>query len=209
MQPPACSSNAVSAAAALSRTASRTGPPLTGHQPAHHVGVGLGITPAQGTVGRGGEVERGGVDPVGTTCPSRTTQTAEVVAVVSSSRPSSPRKTRARRPRRAITSARTGAMRASAHPMAEAAGRAGLLSGPRKLNTVPMPISRRGPATCRMPGWNTGAKKKPIPASATQRTTPAAGRSITTPSASSTSADPDDDDAARLPCLATGHRRPR
>src|SRR5215203_3002144 len=55
-----------------------------------------------------------------------------------------------------------------------------------------------------MPGWNTGAKKKPIPASSTHRATPSAGSSMTTPSASSTSAAPDDDDAARPPCLATG-----
>src|SRR4028119_170715 len=43
-----------------------------------------------------------------------------------------------------------------------------------------------------------------MPASRTQRTTAGAGRSMTTPRASSTSADPDDDEAARLPCLATG-----
>jgi hypothetical protein len=127
-----------------------------------------------------------------------------VVAVVSSSRPSSPRNTSARLPRPAITAATTGAIRRSAQPMAPATGRAGLVSGPRKLKTVPMPSSRRGTAACRKPGWNTGAKKNPMPASSTQRATPAAGRSMTTPRASSTSAVPDAEDAARLPCLATG-----
>ena len=128
--------------------------------------------------------------------------------MVSSSRPSSPRKTRARPPRAARTSAITGAIRRSAQPTAAATGRAGLVSGPRKLKTVGMPISRRGAPACRMPGWNTGAKKNPMPASCTQRATAGAGRSIATPSASSTSAAPEDDDAARPPCLATGTPAP-
>ena len=40
----------------------------------------------------------------------------------------------------------TGAIRGSAQPIAAATGRAGLVSGPRKLKTVAMPISRRGAA---------------------------------------------------------------
>ena len=72
----------------------------------------------------------------GVTSPSRTTHTDDVVAVVSSSRPSSPRKTRARPPRAASTPAMTGAIRGSAQPIAAATGRAGLVSGPRKLKTV-------------------------------------------------------------------------
>ena len=47
-----------------------------------------------------------------------------------------------------------------------------------------------------------------MPASARQRSTPAASRSIRTPSASSRSAEPQIDDAARLPCLATGTPAP-
>ncbi len=54
-----------------------------------------------------------------------------------------------------------------------------------------------------MEAWKRGAKQKPIPASATQRATPSGPRSITTPRASSRSADPHDDEAARLPCLQT------
>jgi hypothetical protein len=60
----------------------------------------------------------------------------DVVAVVSSSSPSSPRTTSADTPRRANTSAITPAIRASAQPMAWAPGWAGLVSGPRKLNAV-------------------------------------------------------------------------
>src|SRR3954469_1238546 len=201
---PPRSSNAVSAAAALSRTASRTGPGSPSTSRRKTAALNAGSPPRSAPSGGTARPRAKGSTRSGSTSPSRTTQTDDVVAVVSSSRPSSPRKTIARVPRPASTAARTGAMRRSAQPMAAATGRAGLVSGPRKLKTVPMPISRRGAPVCRKPGWKTGAKKKPIPASCTQRATPGAGRSMTTPSASSTSADPDDDDAARLPCLATG-----
>ena len=50
--------------------------------------------------------------------------------------------------------------------------------------------------------------RKPMPASSTQRRTPSGDSEITTPSASSTSALPHRDEAARLPCLATGHPAP-
>ena len=67
--------------------------------------------------------------------------------VVISSRPSSPRNTKASCPRRANT---LGHQRRHARhrrqPIADAAGCAGLVSGPRKLNAVGMPSSRRGTA---------------------------------------------------------------
>ena len=49
---------------------------------------------------------------------------------------------------------------------------------------------------------------KPMPASRMQAPTCSASRSILTPSACSTSAAPDFDDSARLPCLATGTPAP-
>src|SRR6187455_3638093 len=49
---------------------------------------------------------------------------------------------------------------------------------------------------------------KPMPASATQRPTRAGAMSIFTPSEDSTSAAPERDDNARLPCLATGTPQP-
>src|SRR5215470_18471074 len=49
---------------------------------------------------------------------------------------------------------------------------------------------------------------KPIPASRTQRPTCSGFRSILTPSEASTSAAPERDDKARLPCLATGTPAP-
>ncbi len=45
-----------------------------------------------------------------------------------------------------------GAIRASAQPTAPARGWAGLVSGPRKLKAVGMPISRRGTPAWRRPG---------------------------------------------------------
>src|SRR3977135_3313607 len=49
---------------------------------------------------------------------------------------------------------------------------------------------------------------KPMPVSATQRPTWAGGMSILTPSEDNTSAAPERDDNARLPCLATGTPQP-
>ena len=80
---------------------------------------------------------------------------------------------------------------------------AGLASGPRKLNVVGAPSSRRTGAAKRMAGWKRCAKQNPMPASRTHRATPSGPRSITTPSASSTSVEPHCDDDARPPCLAT------
>ena len=137
-----------------------------------------------------------------------TSNTVEMPVVVSSSRPSSPRKTFARTPRRASTSAISGSMRSSDTPTTCANGRAGFVSGPRKLKTVGTRSSRRTGAAFPAAGWNTGANMKPMPASARHRCTPPASRSILTPSASSTSAEPQCDDAARLPCLATGTPAP-
>src|SRR3954447_19415156 len=49
---------------------------------------------------------------------------------------------------------------------------------------------------------------KPMPVSATQRPTWSGGMSILTPSEDSTSAAPERDDSARLPCVATGTAQP-
>ena len=137
------------------------------------------------------------------TAPPLTAHTLEVVVVVSSSRPSSPRKTQASTPRWAKTPAITGAIRRSAQPMACAAGLAGFAIGPRKLKLVPTPSSLRAVAACRRAGWKAAAKQKVMPASSATRPTSAAGRSSRMPSCSSTSALPALEDAERLPCLTT------
>ncbi len=88
---------------------------------------------------------------------------------VSSSRPSSPRNTLARTPRRARTSAISGSIRSSDTPTTWANGRAGFVSGPRKLKTVGTRSSPRTGPACLAAGWNTGANMNPIPASARHR----------------------------------------
>src|SRR5262245_9061876 len=117
--------------------------------------------------------------------------------------PSPPRTTNARVPRADSTPATTGSIRASATPTTCPAGRAGFVRGPRKLNTVGMPISLRGTAAWAIAGWKTGANMNAMPHSRRHRATPSGGSATLTPSASSRSADPHREDAARLPCFAT------
>src|SRR5437867_1656089 len=71
------------------------------------------------------------------------------------------------------------------------------------LNTVRTPISRRAAITCFIAVWRSGAYRKPIPTSSTQRATFCGGRSRLMPSVSTTSAEPQSEDTERLPCLAT------
>ena len=158
--------SATSAAAALS--SDRVAHRARSRRPAPpgHRGVVRAVAAAQRSGRRPRDPELGRVEPVlARPAPSATTQTRDVVVVVSSSRPSSPRNTRAERPRPASTSAITGAIRSSATPIADADGRAGLVSGPRKLNTVGTPSSLRAAAAWRIAGWKTGAKQKPMPTS--------------------------------------------
>ncbi|KKO60751.1 hypothetical protein WR43_22050 [Mycolicibacter arupensis] len=81
--------------------------------------------------------------------PACTRQIVLVVVVVSSSRPSSPCTTSTLERRAAKTPAITSASSPNAHPINPACGRAGLVSGPNRLNTVGTPISRRATEACR------------------------------------------------------------
>ena len=81
---------------------------------------------------------------------------------------------------------------------------AGLDRGPSRLKIVRVANSTRVGPTFFIAGWCEGANMKPIPASWTQRPTCSGLRSIFTPSEDNTSAEPERDDSARLPCLATG-----
>src|ERR1700754_3700261 len=81
---------------------------------------------------------------------------------------------------------------------------AGLASGPNRLKIVRVASSTRVGPTFFQAGWCEGANMKTIPVSATQRPTCSGVISILTPSDDSTSAAPERDDSARLPCLATG-----
>ena len=80
---------------------------------------------------------------------------------------------------------------------------AGLVNGPKMLNTVRMPISRRTGPAWRMEGWNAWANMNPMPLSRMHRSTPSGVSSTCTPSSSNTSALPQVPDAALLPCFAT------
>ncbi|BBX96905.1 hypothetical protein MLAC_21990 [Mycobacterium lacus] len=75
--------------------------------------------------------------------PACTRQIVLVVVVVNSSSPSSPCTTSTLQRRAANTPAITSARSAKAQPINPARGQAGLVSGPRRLNTVGTPISRR------------------------------------------------------------------
>ena len=118
-------------------------PGLAGQHTSYDVGVVRRVLAPQILGGPWGMPSAAGSSVCSTTSPSLTAHRLEVVVVVSSSSPSSPRKTHASTPRRAKTPAITGAIRRSAHPTACASGLAGLAIGPRKLNVVPTPSSRR------------------------------------------------------------------
>ena len=149
--------------------ADRSGPP--GHQVADDLGVGWGVAADQiGEFGaldaELGRVELGpGHDAVGVDPHRRRRrrgQFVETVAAVHDQALVAPCRRR-RRP-----SARPSAR--SATPTAWAIGWAGLVSGPRKLNVVGMPISLRTGPACRSAGWYCLANRKPMPTSSTTRT---------------------------------------
>ena len=106
-------------------------------------------------------------------------------------------------PREAKTPATVGAMTASATPTALARGRPGLVIGPRMFITVGTPRPFLASAAKRIEGWNTWANRNVIPISPTSCSTAGTGRSRRMPSASRTSAEPDFELEARLPCLTT------
>ena len=66
---------------------------------------------------------------------------------------------------------------------------------------MPTPSPARASAANLIDGWNVRAKQKVIPASSATCRTCSGGSVRSTPNASSTSADPELEEAARLPCL--------
>ena len=137
------------------------------------------------------------------TSPREISQTWLCPVVDSSSRPSSPRKTSAVAPRVWNTPTNSGTLSSWATPTADASGRAGLHSGPRKLNTVGMPSSARVGPACLKPGWNRAANANVMPTSSRTCATRSGGIVRSTPSASSTSEEPAAELAALLPCFTT------
>ena len=197
------------AAAALSSTASRTpGAPPAEHV-AHDARVEHPVAAAQRLrLDRLDPERRPGRRSSGRPCRRRPPTTLDVVVVVSSSRPSSPRNTSAVSPRaRPARAAMTGAIRGSAQPTAAAGTRAGLVSGPRKLKTSATPSSRRGAPGVPHAGVEDRREAETDADLGDGRAPPPSpGRSIDDAELLEHVRRPAADVAARLPCLTT--RRP-
>ncbi|ORW63272.1 hypothetical protein AWC20_04240 [Mycobacterium parmense] len=143
---PAC---ATIAPAALSTTASRTGPLAPPSTAWTSAALNCASPPTSSARSARAKPNPAGSNVSLSTVPACTRQIVLVVVVVSSSSPSSPWTTSTLDLRAANTPAITSANPANAQPMRPARGRAGFVSGPRRLNTVGTPISRRTSAVCR------------------------------------------------------------
>lgn len=82
-------------------------------------------------------------------------------------------------------------------------GRAGLMRGPSRLNRVRMPSSLRMGPTLRKAGWKLGANRKAKFRSSSRRCTSSGATSSGKPRPSRASAEPQEEDTARLPCFTT------
>ena len=110
-----------------------------------------------------------------------------------------------RRAARRNTPVMSGTRSSCATPTAFASARAGLHSGPRKLKTVGTPSSARVGPAWRKPGWNADAKANVMPARV-ERLGDRLGRRASGRCRARRARrdEPDDELAARLPCLTTG-----
>ncbi len=137
--------------------------------------------------------------------PGSTRTTIDSPVVESSSMPSIPWTTNARRVDcssirvRATSSVRLGAKT----PITWVRAPAGFVSGPQRLKMVRKPSARRSGATAFIAGCSMVASRKTKPVSRRHSAAIAGSRAIGTPSASSTSAEPQREVTARFPCLAT------
>ena len=194
-----------SAAPALSSTASRTAPGSPSSSAAYDLGVVGGVAAAQRLRGRQRRARsRSGRRSPRVTSPPWTVHTDDVVVVVSSSSPSSPRNTHASTPARG-----EDAGHHRRHPAVGAADRLG--GGPGRVGQRAEEVERGADAEL-APGHG-GVPHRGVEgggeaegdaglARPARRPGRRAGRAGC-PSASSTSAEPDCDDAERLPCLTT------
>ena len=130
-------------------TASRTGPATPASTARASAALVSASPPSSCASSARGNPNPAGSNVTFSTVPACTRQIVLVVVVVSSSSPSSPCTTSTLQRRAANTPAITGASSAKAQPINPARGRAGLVSGPSRLNTVGTPTSRRGAEACR------------------------------------------------------------
>src|SRR6516162_9581219 len=196
------------AAPLLSSTMSRKGPPAPANRSRISRALCGGAPPRRSSSRALGNPASSATTSKVSTLPSSSAATVVTPAVVSSSRPE-PCTTQARsEPSRPSTSAIGRTHSGANTPTSWRGALAGLDSGPSRLKIVRVPSSTRAGATWRVALWWRGAIRKPRPISHRQRRTIAKSASILTPSAVSTSADPDREESARLPCLATGTPQP-
>ncbi|OBK41551.1 hypothetical protein A5658_18270 [Mycobacterium sp. 1245111.1] len=140
------------APAALSTTASRTGPVVPASTERADSALATASPPFKSSISARANPKPAGSNFSLSTVPACTRQIVLVVVVVSSSRPSSPCTTSTLDCRAAKTPAITSARSANAQPISPDRGRPGLVSGPSKLKTVGTPISRRTADACRYDG---------------------------------------------------------
>jgi len=140
------------APAALSTTASRTGPLAPPSTERTSAALDSASPPTSSAILARLNPNAAGSKVSLSTVPACTRQMVLVVVVVSSSRPSSPCTTSTLERRVANTPAITSASSPHAQPMSPARGEAGFVSGPSRLKTVGTPISRRTTEACRYDG---------------------------------------------------------
>src|SRR2546429_310548 len=151
-----------SAAAALSATTSRTGPGSPPSMRSAIATLAAASPPTISSASAGGIPYSPGSRVEVCTEPFVSSHTFETVVVVSSSRPSPPQNTIARStPSSARVCAMRSAIDGSDTPRTRRRTPAGLASGPRKLNVVGVPSSRRAGPANRSAGWYLSATAKP------------------------------------------------
>ncbi len=159
--------------------------------------------------GAGSTPSSSGVTEKASTRPSLTSITRVSPDTLISSSPSTLDTTKPlRHPRAASAEATVSSLVPSETPITWRVAPAGLVNGPRKLNSVRTASSLRTGTTCLMAAWCSGANMKPKPISSMHSAIAAGSSSSCAPSASSRSADPDWPVLERPPCLATAQPAP-
>ena len=179
---------------------------LAVQQRRRELGVGARVAPVQISCVQGREAERA-PGPSSRRSRRRASPSAQMLgpAGESSSSPSSrarPGRARVAEGRSTSASGSTSASAKTPTTWRRAPDRVG--ERPEHVEDRADPeLRRRTGAAWRMAGWCDWAKRKPKPDLVDARGDRSAGRSMVTPRASSTSAEPERDDTARLPCFAT------
>src|SRR6056297_4347931 len=200
----------VSAAAALSSTASRYAPGAPSRRAPSARPFSSGVPPRMASNGCTGRPKSSGCSSASRMRPSSSSAASQVTPVmVISSVPSLPCTSQARSLPNCPSVSAIGRMRSRENaPVSCRFTPAGLVSGPRMLKIVRVPSSARTGPTWAIAGWCIGAIMKAMPTSRSTASTASAPIITFTPSCPSASAAPDFELRLRLPCLATGTPAP-